>query len=70
MKIRNGFVSNSSSSSFVLCTNDSKEIEKQILLALDVSPESPLFQVATSISKAVLKCANLIEDKYKNEEEY
>lgn len=46
MKIRKGFVSNSSSSSFVIATKGEKDDEKIKRLVLDafkVDPESPIF---------------------------
>jgi len=50
MKIRNGFVSNSSSSSFVVIMKNNTNISKESLLEiLKVDKESPLFNFANDL---------------------
>ena len=55
MKIRNGFVSNSSSSSFVILA---EELTKESLMdVFDVSESSPLIQVVNEIANSILNNA-------------
>jgi len=54
MKVRRGFVSNSSSSSFVIAFKGKKEdAEKEILKALKVPESSPLYMIADTIAIAI-----------------
>lgn len=51
MKVRNGFVSNSSSSSFVVTIKSGEKISKDILMKLfDLNENSILFNFATGLS--------------------
>ena len=52
MKIRSGFVSNSSSSSFVVIMKNGKELSKETLLeTFDVKKTSPLYSFAKDLSE-------------------
>ena len=56
MKTRNGFVSNSSSSSFVVVMKNGKEMTKSNLLeAFDVKKTSPLYSFADDLSTWIMK---------------
>ena len=55
MKTRNGFVSNSSSSSFVVIMKNGKELSKEILLEIfDVKKTSPLYSFAKDLSDWII----------------
>jgi len=53
MKIRNGFVSNSSSSSFLLASH-SKLTKENLIKCFQVSKTSPLFPIVKKIIKIIL----------------
>jgi len=52
MKIRNGFVSNSSSSSFIIVMKNNQKLTKESLIeSFEVSEKSPLFGFAENLAK-------------------
>ena len=56
MKIRSGFVSNSSSSSFVVIMKNGKELTKETLLeTFEVKETSPLYGFALDITEWTIK---------------
>jgi hypothetical protein len=59
MKVRNGFVSNSSSSSFIIVSKDGNLTQEKLMKAFDISEKSPLYPVAKDVAKSMM-CA----DKY------
>jgi len=66
MKIRNGFVSNSSSSSFVIVSKNGKLTKEKIMKALDVSEKSPLYSIAEDITKTILYAEKQSPEEYKD----
>ena len=54
MKIRNGFVSNSSSSSFLIVSKNGNLTEEKIMKSFDVKEGSPLFTLAKGIAREML----------------
>jgi len=58
MKIRNGFVSNSSSSSFIIASKE-KLTKEKLMEYFNVSEKSPLYKVAKDISKALIDMSEL-----------
>jgi len=55
MKTRNGFVSNSSSSSFVVIMKNGKELSKETLLEVfDVKKTSPLYSFAKDLTDWII----------------
>jgi len=69
MKVRNGFVSNSSSSSFIVIMKNGKEMTKDNLLEIfDVKKTSPLYSFSNNLSEWIVRnvkeCS--IDDIYSN----
>jgi hypothetical protein len=82
MKIRNGFVSNSSSSSFVLMVKGATktEVKKELDKAFELPKNYPLKSVLENLSETILACVGetyvgekgkkaLIKDNYVDSEE-
>ena len=65
MKIRNGFVSNSSSSSFVLACKG-EPTESKLLDAFKVPVESPFYDLATKIAEQLVEASK--ENDFDEEE--
>jgi len=69
MKIRNGFVSNSSSSSFVVMMKGNKKMsEETILKTFDVSEKSPLYSFSKDLAQWMIR--NLEEQDIKGIHDY
>lgn len=69
MKIRNGFVSNSSSSSFIVTMKNGEKMTKELLMeTFDVKKTSPLYSFATELSDWIMKNVKeqSIEDIHEN----
>jgi hypothetical protein len=66
MKIRGGFVSNSSSSSFIICSKD-ELAEQNIINALGVNEGDPLFGFAKQFAKRVMSAEELDYDSIASE---
>jgi len=69
MKVRNGFVSNSSSSSFIVIMKNGKEMTKSNLLEIfDVKKTSPLYSFSNDLSEWIVKNIKEcdIDDIYSN----
>jgi hypothetical protein len=54
MKIRNGFVSNSSSSSFIIISKNGELTLEKLMNAFDVNEKSPLYPLAKDVAKRML----------------
>ena len=68
MKIRNGFVSNSSSSSFVIILKKNGEelTTEKLMKAFDVSEKSALYRMALSLAhEMITSCEEYTSEKYK-----
>ena len=63
MKVRNGFVSNSSSSSFIIATTSSCLTLDNLLEAFAVPEGSPLFKVACDMAQVMLDKATKCDEK-------
>lgn len=61
MKIRKGFVSNSSSSSFVIGIKDGELSEEKLLEVLNVPKDSPLFPLANQVAKFLFRRSELVD---------
>lgn len=69
MKLRNGFVSNSSSSSFVVTMKNGEKMTKEILMEIfDVKKTSPLYKFAKDLTKWIINNVKEmdIKDIYEN----
>jgi hypothetical protein len=61
MKVRAGFVSNSSSSSFIVCSENELN-RKEVLKMLKIPEDSPLYQFATMFADYICKARELDYD--------
>jgi hypothetical protein len=68
MKIRNGFVSNSSSSSFIIAQKKSAPYQLQEIFGLKKSSNYSNTTIVTALGKAVL--LNSMADEIESEQEY
>ena len=69
MKVRNGFVSNSSSSSFVVIMKNGQDLTYESLISvLDINEKSPLFTFANDLAKWTISNTkkHTIEDIFNN----
>lgn len=69
MKVRNGFVSNSSSSSFVVIMKNGQDLTYESLISvLDINEKSPLFTFAKDLAKWTISNTkkHTIEDIFNN----
>jgi len=65
MKIRNGFVSNSSSSSFMITMKNNKELTKDnIMDVLNVNKDSFFYNIALEISEVFVRNSDLADIDY------
>jgi hypothetical protein len=60
MKVRNGFVSNSSSSSFIIAVPNKTEPEEAVRKAFSVSDDHPLKGLVDQFCKTVLRTADIM----------
>jgi hypothetical protein len=67
MKTRNGFVSNSSSSSFLIAWKKNKDKEKELQKILALPAKHPLEGISLEIANVISDC---IEERFTTEEEY
>ena len=71
MKIRNGFVSNSSSSSFVIAVKNGKELTVEKLIEIfKVSADSPLYPLIKEIAKIMAGADKWTVQQYRDEYGY
>ena len=73
MKIRQGFVSNSSSSSFIIAFKKGlteKQIESKIVEKLKIPQDSPIFWLAGDIAKVFTNYQDIDFADYEEEEDY
>jgi hypothetical protein len=64
MKVRNGFVSNSSSSSFMIVSKNGELTEEKIIKAFDVKEGTPLYVLSKGISTDIIRNS----EKYSRED--
>lgn len=62
VKVRSGFVSNSSSSSFTIICKDSLD-RQRLLEVIGVPDKHPLKELSDSIVECILRCANPIDEE-------
>lgn len=63
MKIRRGYVSNSSSSSFIIALYDKKLSSDALLEAFQVSEESPLYVIAKEMAQVMTNKAQVYDEE-------
>lgn len=65
MKIRKGFVSNSSSSSFVIGVKGNKELTKDVIVdQLGVPSNSPLYKFTDKLASYLIENTEVVDEKY------
>jgi len=64
MKIRNGFVSNSSSSSFIIVSKNGKLTKEKIMKVLNVNKKSPMYSMAEDVTKSMLYADKYTPEKF------
>lgn len=70
MKIRNGFVSNSSSSSFIVGAKKGKITKEKILSSFKTSKDSVLYFTIEDMTKYILNCQRYTLEEYLEENNF
>jgi len=63
MKVRNGFVSNSSSSSFLIMTTKDVLDSKKLLEIFDVKDTSPIYSLIENLSDDIVRCTEKLSNE-------
>jgi len=66
MKIRNGFVSNSSSSSFLIISKNGELTEEKLMKAFAISEKSPLYPFAKQAARTMLHSDEMSAESWRD----